>query len=109
LEEEIGGQDLYFRPVAVRTLASLGPDGIPHLIDALEHEAPDVRQAAAEALYEMALGPQDTMPKATVPALVKALEDKVEGVRYYAAMTLLHIDPEEAKKETLKDSLLSMA
>jgi hypothetical protein len=98
LEEEIGGQDLYFRPVAVRTLASLGQDGIIHLIDGLEHEAPDVRQAAAKALYEMALGPQETMPKAAVPALVTALEDKVEGVRYYAAMALLHIDPEEAKR-----------
>ena len=98
LEEEIGGKDLYFRREAVRALASLGPAGIRQLIDGLQHESPDVRQAAAQALYEMALGPQDTMPKAAVPALVKALEDEVEGVRYYAAMALLHIDPEEAKK-----------
>jgi HEAT repeats len=98
LEEEISGQDIYFRPFAVRTLGSLGPEGVQHLIRGLKHEGPDVRIAAAETLYQMALGPEDTMTKEAVPALIGALEDKVDTVRLAAAHALVKIDPEEAEK-----------
>jgi hypothetical protein len=98
LEEEINGQDLYFRPTAVRTLGSLGPEGVQHLIRGLKHEGPDVRIAAAQTLYQMALGPDDAKPKEAVPALIEALEDKVDTVRLWAARALVTIDPKEAEK-----------
>ncbi len=98
LEEEINGQDLYFRAMAVRTLRSLGPDGVQHLIRGLKHEAADVRLAAADTLHEMGYGPKDAIPKEAVPALIEALEDQVVGVRLSAARALVTIDPEEAEK-----------
>jgi len=98
LDEEINGQDLSFRAVAVRTLGRLGPEGVPRLLQYLKHEGADVRLAAAQTLYEVALGPEDTKPKEAVPGLIEALEDKVAEVRRWAARALFHIDPEEAEK-----------
>jgi HEAT repeat protein len=99
LEEEINGQDPYFRVQSVRVLIYLGPEGVPYLIQALSHEGPDVREAAAYSLLDMALSPQDVVHKDAVPALIKALEDEVEGVRYWAARALLQIDPDGASAD----------
>jgi HEAT repeat protein len=98
LEEEINGEDLYFRAVAVQTLGSLGPEGIPYLIRLLKHEAPQVRIQAAGTLLPLGRDSKDLVPKEAVSALIEALEDKVEGVRESAAHALLTIDPEEAER-----------
>ena len=60
---------------------------IPALILALEDEDPDVRAAAAEALWRK--GPEAVE---AVPALIRALEDEDPGVRSAAANALEQIE-----------------
>lgn len=55
------------------TLAKIGPSAVPSLIDALEHQDPQIRGHAAEALGK--LGPA---AKAAVPALLERLTDDGE-------------------------------
>lgn len=96
LEEEINGQDMYFRTAAVHTLAGFGREGIPLLIQALKHESPDVRIAAAQTLMDMGYGPKNLVPRNAVLALLEALKDEAAEVRAWSARALATIDPEEA-------------
>jgi HEAT repeat protein len=109
LEEEINGQDLHFRIVAVRTLGRFGPDGIPPLIKALKHDSPQVRSSAAYTLQEIGHGPKGSVPRDAVLALVEALNDEVADVRTWAAHALVTIDPDEADKAHAERSLPKIA
>ncbi|MBI3466034.1 MAG: HEAT repeat domain-containing protein, partial [Planctomycetes bacterium] len=79
-------QDVNLRGEAVWSLLRVSADpesAIPHLIRALEDDAPELRRAAAKALAQA--GP---VAGAAVPSLVRALRDEAGIVRAYAATAL---------------------
>jgi RNA polymerase sigma factor (sigma-70 family) len=62
---------------------------VVYLTEDLQDSDPGIRKEAAEALEQMG-----AKAKAAIPALVKALKDKDEGVRDAVIMAVLAIDPE---------------
>jgi RNA polymerase sigma factor (sigma-70 family) len=62
---------------------------VVYLTEDLQDSDPGIRKEAAEALEQMGARAKDA-----VPALVKALKDKDEGVRDAVIMALLAIDPD---------------
>ena len=75
------------RSQTIESLASLGKTAVPALIDALQNQAPAVRNGAAIALGK--IGKDAT---AAVPALKKTLDDKDFQVRSSAMQALGFID-----------------
>ncbi|MBP85570.1 MAG: hypothetical protein CMJ64_02460 [Planctomycetaceae bacterium] len=68
---------------AASACASVAPDGVAPLIDALTHEQPGVRAAAADALGH--IGPA---ANEAVPHLVRLFKDSDHNVRYRAVLAL---------------------
>ncbi|MEA5574201.1 HEAT repeat domain-containing protein [Calothrix sp. UHCC 0171] len=68
------------RQQAVKSLVNIGKPAVSSLIQALEHQTPEVRAHAANALSQMG---DDAAP--ALPALSKALQDEDKNVRTEAA------------------------
>jgi HEAT repeat protein len=76
---------------ATEAAARIGSEAVPLLIEALRHENPRVRAAAAEAL-----GRIDPPAKAASKALLEAARDRDERVRGPAIRALQAIRPDDA-------------
>ena len=86
LIETLNDPAWFVRMRAARGLASMGPQTLPELIQALQEENPLMRQAAAFALGEMGADAWDA-----VPWLTDALIDEDARVRELADEALLKI------------------
>jgi len=73
-------------------LGRVGPAGLQAIADALKHDNPRIRFAAAYVL-----GAQGRKAAAAIPALLNALSDREEGVRVWAANSLGGIDAEDPR------------
>ncbi|MHC5012427.1 MAG: HEAT repeat domain-containing protein, partial [Planctomycetota bacterium] len=73
---------------AYEWLVARSTDALPVLVDLMSHGNSDVRAAAAQILREMGWSAQDA-----VPALIQALGDEVDSVRFYASDALAKIGP----------------
>lgn len=68
---------------AAAAFATAGPAAVAPLVDALKHEQPGVRAAAADALGH--IGPAASK---SIPALVRAMQDDDRDIRYRAVRAL---------------------
>jgi hypothetical protein len=93
LKEDLESEDAEVSLRALNVLARVDPDAVQFLIETLKDDRPEIRQAAAGELAQ--IGPT---AKAAVPSLVGALKDKEKGVREWAGIALLHIDPVAASR-----------
>jgi|GEM_PF-4299512 len=75
--------DQSLREAAGRSLAHLGPASVPALIEALNHQKPEIRQEAVHALGWIG---EDA--NAAVPALTARLQDESLPIRWQAASSL---------------------
>jgi HEAT repeat protein len=74
------------RMEALVRLAKIGPPAVPVLVEALEHDSPEVREFAAQALVLFA-------DSNTQAVLERALADPKSGVRIYAIQALSMLGP----------------
>jgi HEAT repeat protein len=79
----IAFEDQAIASTAAAAFASVGPDGVAPLIDALAHKQPGVRSAAVDALG--CIGPEASE---SVPHLVSLFQDDDHDVRYRAIRAL---------------------
>jgi len=86
-----GENRLQRSPAAIRAFASVGPEAVEALAEALASKRPDVRAAAANVLWEM--GPDAAR---AVEPLAAVAGDQNRWVRWYAVETLGKIGPEAA-------------
>ena len=68
---------------AAKAFAKVGPVAVPALIEALSHEKPDIRMAAADAL-----GHIGAAASAATPHLIRLLDDDDRNIRYHAVRAL---------------------
>ena len=76
--------------LAAHALTTVGPEAVPHLVAALDHPLPLVREKAA-----FALGQVGYSARSALPALERSLEDENPGVRKYARAALRAIAPRQ--------------
>jgi HEAT repeat protein len=79
---------------AARSLAAIGPAGVPQILGALKHPKPRVRAYAAYALELM----EPKGPAEAVPVLAQTLWDPVLEVRFAAAQAIMRIDPKSTHR-----------
>ncbi len=97
---DLDDTDWKVRSLALRDFIRAGDDGIPQLIEALEHNSPHIRYLAAAALGIQA-------SRAAIPALQKLLESATEStVRSQAVISLGQIASPKALP-ALKKALAS--
>lgn len=77
-----------FEAVASRTLAEIGLESVPVLVEHLSHQRADIRQWAATVLGEIGADANEA-----TPALIDALSDNDAGVREAARQSLDLIGP----------------
>ena len=90
--------DVEVRQNLALAIANLGDPAIPGLLEALSHSKPERRMGAA-----MALGQVRPTAKNAVPALVRALSDKDEGVRRQVSYALSRIVGRDSLQVPLTD------
>jgi hypothetical protein len=93
LKEDIKDEDTYRSMCALLVLLHMGEDGVQILIETLKDDRPQIRWQAASELARV-----EPPARQAVPALVQALQGEDEGVRQWAAIALMAIDPDQAKK-----------
>jgi HEAT repeat protein len=76
--------------LAAHALTTVGPEAVPHLVAALNHPLPMVREKAAFALGQLGYS-----ARSALPALEQSLEDENPGVRKYARAALRAIAPRQ--------------
>jgi HEAT repeat protein len=76
--------------LAAHALTTVGPAAVPHLVEALNHPLPMVREKAAFALGQLGFS-----ARSALPALERSLEDENPGVRKYARAALRAIAPRQ--------------
>jgi hypothetical protein len=91
-------EDARVRAAATSALARIGPEAPAALVEALRKDKDARIRAAAAAALPMI---PDRGP-AAVPALIEAMKDADAGVRAAAAQALKKIDPQAAKKASVK-------
>lgn len=81
---DLDASDLHTRRAARRALTEAGAEALPRMLEQLESGSFPVRWEVAKALGDLRL------PESS-EALVRALEDKEQDVRWLAAVALAHI------------------
>lgn len=84
-------KDEHFRKLAALTLGRIGTPAIPPLINLLEHEDPEIRRCAVDALGVL------QEDKRALRAILQARKDPDEEVRVAAWRALEHIPPHEPR------------
>ena len=82
-------------------LKATGADAVPLLLRALEHEHPNVRAGAAEAIGLFRPRPNSPEGKAALPTIVKLLSDPSATVRVSAALAVWRLDGEKEPARTV--------